>query len=74
MEHKPHQQHAEMEQERFCPTGNRRMEPQQAPSSCGGAERLAATDTPLPYRTAKSEEAPYPFQKGYKQEKTSYAL
>lgn len=43
MEHKPHRQHAEMEQEHFSPTGKQGMEPP-APSSCGAAEPLAAID------------------------------
>lgn len=54
MEHKPHKQHTEMEQEHFCPTGNQGAEPTSSPQ-LQAAEPLAATDT-LPYRTAKSEE------------------
>lgn len=44
MEHKPHKQHTEMEQEHFCPRGTREWSAP-APSSCRAAEPLAATDT-----------------------------
>lgn len=61
MEHKPLRQHAEMEQEHFCPMGKQGMEPtscQELPGS-----RASGCHRHPPHRTATTEEAQYPFQK-----------
>lgn len=61
MEHRPDRQHAEMEQEHFCHSGNQGMEPTGCQRLRGS--RASGYHRHPPYRTAKTEEVQYPFQK-----------